>query len=605
MVLEVEGKLTEAEAVNREVLASWRKRGEVEPWQPLLELEKLATDLIAQKNFVAAEQLLDNVLTPAIVSQPSSENLLVLRCDLKARRGQWHEAIPDATLAFEHHPSNPRYSVLAALLVKTHDRAAYEQFCQNILTKFGNVTDVYSADQVAKACLFLPTSEVDLKVIGHLTDLTVTNGIGDALALPYYQDCKALYEYRQGHYAEAVEWAQKPLKIPGLQMYGHAYAVLAMAYWQLGQKDEARAMLAKAETLAPRIMPASIAEDPSSAWQAWLFARIQLDEAIELIQPGNSTLEDDQDQQTLYAMRDSGAKLEGENKWLEAETAHRGALAISRKKWGDENLEALADLENLVRVLMAQKKFNEAEQLLGEVLTPAFVRQPSSVNFLIQRVNLMGRRGRWQEAAADAALLLQLQPTDHYHYHRLAALLAMTQKRPAYEQLCQKILATFTNTTNPYVAERMTQDCLLLPRSGANLQMVDKLADTAVAAGSSDASMAYFQVCKAMSNYRLAHFPEAIEWANKSARNSLADAQAKAKAYAVLAMVYWQLGEREAARAMLIKGDTLAPSILPGHDGEDLGEAWMAWLVARISLNEAAAMIQSGLAPGNGSAKPR
>ena len=30
-------------------------------------------------------------------------------------------------------------------------------------------------------------------------------------------------------------------------------------------------------------MPASIADDPSNAWLAWLFARVQLDEATALV----------------------------------------------------------------------------------------------------------------------------------------------------------------------------------------------------------------------------------------------------------------------------------------------------------------------------------
>jgi hypothetical protein len=58
-----------------------------------------------------------------------------------------------------------------------------------------------------------------------------------------------------------------------------------MAYWQLGNNDEARAMLAKGEEAAPPTMPSSIAEDPSTAWQGWLYARIQLEEASALIQP--------------------------------------------------------------------------------------------------------------------------------------------------------------------------------------------------------------------------------------------------------------------------------------------------------------------------------
>jgi hypothetical protein len=61
-----------------------------------------------------------------------------------------------------------------------------------------------------------------------------------------------------------------------------------MADWQLGQKDEARSMLAKGEELEPAILPASIAGDPSDLWQHWVYARIQLEEAAALIQPAST-----------------------------------------------------------------------------------------------------------------------------------------------------------------------------------------------------------------------------------------------------------------------------------------------------------------------------
>ena len=287
-VLEAEGKLSEAETMHREALALWHKRGEHETPLALSEVESLAGILIAQKKFGEAKDLLDDALTPELVSQSSSGNLLARRAELNARRGQWREAAADAALAFEHQPYNrDRYPVLAALLAKTHDRPAYEKLCKRLLATYSSTTNIFVADQVAKACLFLPLSDADLPAISHLTDITVTLGVGDAGAMPYFQDCKALCEYRQGHYAEAVEWAQKPLKVPGIYVHGHSYAVLAMAYWRLGEKENARAMLAKGDALAPGIMPASIAEDPGSAWLAWLFARIQLDEATALIQPSS------------------------------------------------------------------------------------------------------------------------------------------------------------------------------------------------------------------------------------------------------------------------------------------------------------------------------
>ncbi|HTA29467.1 MAG TPA: tetratricopeptide repeat protein [Candidatus Cybelea sp.] len=299
-----------------------------------------------------------------------------------------------------------------------------------------------------------------------------------------------------------------------------------------------------------------------------------------------------EEKESMYTLRKLGLALQAEGKLPEAETVHREALEVSRKQGGIEGQEALMDLERLARVLVAQNKSGEAQKLLDDMLTPAFVKKQSGQNLLLAWVDMMGRHGRWQEATADAALLLQLQPNDHYNYHRLAGLLAMTHDRPAYEQLCQRFLTKFANPKDPYVAERLAQDCLLLPHSGVDLAVVDKLADTAVTLGSGGDSMPYFQACKAMSNYRLGHFPEAVDWAEKAAKSSTADAQAKA--YAVLAMAHWQLGQKDTARTMLAKGDALAPSFLALGETADLGESWVAWLMARISLDEATALIQSG-----------
>jgi len=306
--------------------------------------------------------------------------------------------------------------------------------------------------------------------------------------------------------------------------------------------------------------------------------------------------------QSMYTLRKLGSALQAEGRWPEAEAVFRESLAVSRKQVGNEGHEALVDLASLDSVLTLQKKFGETEQLLGEVLTSAFVSRPSSLYLQIQRVDLMGRQRRWQEATADAVLILKVEPTESFNYHRLAGLLAITHDRPAYEQICQRFLTNFANPKNPYVAERMAQDCLLLPHSGADLALVDKLADAAVTLGSSEASLPYFQACKAMSNYRLGRFPEAIEWAEKVTKSSLVEAQAKA--FAVLALAHWQLGQRDIARAMLAKGDTLAPSIQPARGAEDIGESWVPWVFARVSLDEATALIQSGSTTGHDSNKP-
>jgi len=108
--------------------------------------------------------------------------------------------------------------------------------------------------------------------------MTVALGNEDKAGLPFYQYCKALAEYRQENFAEAALWAQKSIVGPRIEARAPAYAVLAMARWQLGDKNTAQAMLARGNMLTPE------ASDLGEGWLAWLYARILLDEAAALIQ---------------------------------------------------------------------------------------------------------------------------------------------------------------------------------------------------------------------------------------------------------------------------------------------------------------------------------
>jgi hypothetical protein len=69
-------------------------------------------------------------------------------------------------------------------------------------------------------------------------------------------------------------------------------------------------------------------------------------------------------------------------------------------------------------------------------------------------------------------------------------------------------------------------------------------------------------------------------------------------------MAHWELGHKDVARAMLDKGDSLTPNILPAHQAVDLGDSWVAWLLARISLDEATALIQPASKTESNSQKP-
>jgi tetratricopeptide (TPR) repeat protein len=92
-----------------------------------------------------------------------------------------------------------------------------------------------------------------------------------------------------------------------------------------------------------------------------------------------------------------------------------------------------------------------------------------------------------------------------------------------------------------------------------------------------------------MSAYRQGRYQEAIDWAQKTLASDLTESHAKA--YAILAMAYWQLGQHELAEQMLAEGNSLAPASALAGQNPDLGHTWVTWVGARVSLDEAAALL--------------
>jgi eukaryotic-like serine/threonine-protein kinase len=301
--------------------------------------------------------------------------------------------------------------------------------------------------------------------------------------------------------------------------------------------------------------------------------------------------------QTLYTLEALGSTLEKEDKWADAEQVFRQALAEWRKQQGTYGTRALYDLSGLVCALEGEGKLDEAWADLDEVLTPAYMKDPASADVLWQKITLLGRKGKWQEALTNATFLIKYQPNDEYGYHVCCGLVAMTHDAPAYELLCQKILATFTNSTDPSAAERIADDCLLLKNSGADLAAADKLATDSVTFGSFSPEIGYYYACKALSEYRLGHFAEATKWAQLTV--NAPEPYAKAKGYAILAMTRWRLGLKDAALNALRQGNLQAPSFSATDKKADLGDEWVAWIFARVALDEATDLIGPGAASRN------
>src|SRR5262249_11704428 len=275
--------------------------------------------------------------------------------------------------------------------------------------------------------------------------------------------------------------------------------------------------------------------------------------------------------------------LEEQSKWAEVEVACREVLR-QRDRPGMTDAAVVDNVEWLFDALREQKKFSEADRLLAEIANPDFVKKPSGAILRLQ-VDAHAWRGEWQQAAKDAALAHEQDPGNPDSCHLLAPLLVITHNRLGYEELCRQIQTTFTNVTDPRVADRMAKDCLLLPSTNVDMELVAKWANTAVTAGSNDPAIPYFRMCKALVCHRRDKFADAVAWGEKAKNGTLV--YARAQVLPVLAMSYWRLGQKEDARAALAAGNTLAPANPSEGDKNDPKREWFDWIFARILLDEA------------------
>lgn len=246
-------------------------------------------------------------------------------------------------------------------------------------------------------------------------------------------------------------------------------------------------------------------------------------------------------------------------------------------------------------------KFEEAEKLVSGMPVPALHAEAKDAAIVFSALaDFFGRSGRWKEAAVDAAKAVECEPND-MHYSALAPLLVITGESENYRRCCREILIRFEETTGSFTAERMAKACLIVPLPGAELTIVEKLAETALTSGRSNSYLPYFQFAKGFVEYRQGRFASAADWARKSIDNPFyGDGHSRfVQAHMVLAMSQSQLKQPDKARTTLAKGIEIARTKLPTLDSGDLGSGWhwKDWIIAHVLMNEAKALIEGQSAP--------
>ena len=160
------------------------------------------------------------------------------------------------------------------------------------------------------------------------------------------------------------------------------------------------------------------------------------------------------------------------------------------------------------------------------------------------------------------------------------------------------MLAQFSATNDPAIAERTAKVCLMIPTSKEELAHAAKLAETAIPVGQDHSRAAYFRFVKGLAEYRSGNFEEAAGWTERALEQASVDYNRDVQTYAVLAMAQYRLNRADEAHAALGKAGKVAEGKIARRGSGDLGPDWHDWTIAHILLREAKGLVE-GLGTSN------
>jgi len=257
-----------------------------------------AAFLVSQDRFDEADKIAQELSLP----QPTVEGAAVLRAlgEWHALHNRWKQAADRFAVLLRINQldgwdaATLDYLECGPPLIELGDRNGYERFRRAAIARFtGTVNPV--ADRIVKISLLLPPDEKIIRSLQPLAEVAEQslsgpddNVRGDVFQAAWRSVSLALWEYRRGNHAKAVEWSRRCLGYPEYNAPRSATAriILAMSRHQLGQTDEARSGLAQGRETIERKFQSGLERGTGvqGFWFDWVFARILLREATALIE---------------------------------------------------------------------------------------------------------------------------------------------------------------------------------------------------------------------------------------------------------------------------------------------------------------------------------
>jgi len=512
--------------------------------------------LVTQRRFEEADKLVADVP----LDKPSIEAAAELRAlgDWHALHGRWQQAAERFGSTVRVNQLDGAEIVctdqlkLAASLVKSGDLRGYEHFRQTVVAKTPP-KDLATEYWTFKAALVLPA---DTNLLQHLIQPAdvVKNSFPTANLMrpspahgPQWAEALALLELRRGQFSEALKWCYGWEGYPVHNGAGIATVDLikAMSNWQLGQCQTAVHNWSEAYELiqAKSLQGLDLGSKPSALFPA----AIQPEELesfwFDWVIAGLLMRECDD----LFAQRDH-------------------ALAFGTKP------TAVADDSALVRAL------GEWHAMRGEW------KQAQTCFEDLRKYHQSYQEGLSLDYLDGAIALLKLGD------------------QSSFLRLRETALRELAAANNEEVSQNVMKTALLLPMDDASLSELQPFAEVlgrAVASGGptkegTTTPEGWNLMLLGLFDYRRGLYTNAIERCHQSLNTSTYIAMPTVTDRAILAMSFHKLGDDSAARLEFERATGLVDGGL--NLGIDTWH-WCDWVVARLLLQEAEALIPQVVVP--------
>ncbi len=212
--------------------------------------------------------------------------------------------------------------------------------------------------------------------------------------------------------------------------------------------------------------------------------------------------------------------------------------------------------------------------------------RPNDPYLYKQRADLRaGYLGRWQQAAADYAKAMELDPQDVYSWHHRTLLLVRLEQWQILHEHCRRMLDLFGKTEDPQIMRVVAHSLLTAPLEARDL--VTNAAALARVARTKDPQYPYSAFVLALADYRTDRFDESV-----GLLSELSDEQCQARylpamMLACRAMAEFKLKRGYAAEKSLQEAKRWLTRSVSSTPREGYGFDWHDRLCAEALLAEA------------------